>query len=66
MDTATLLHVPPEADVQEVLGKGWGAPHLLAGRGAPSGLVLIFAPRDAGEVETCLRILDAARRFVSE
>ena len=56
-------------DAAAVLDAGWGELHLLAGKtmgpGAkvPRGLVLVYAPRTAGEVSTVVRILGASHAF---
>ena len=56
-------------DAAAVLAAGWGEAHLLAGRAmgpgarVPRGLVLVYAPRDAGEVDVALRVLKASLAF---
>lgn len=49
-----------DADAEIVLRLGWGERHLLAGKGAPLGLLLIYAPRTAAEVGVSVAILRAA------
>ena len=58
------------ADVKTVLEAGWGERHPIARGGwferfVPSGFLMVYAPRDAGEVEILLKIVRAAAWFVS-
>ncbi len=51
-------------DAKTTIEAGWGEPHLLAGKSfVPFGLVLVYAPRDEGEIEVALRILMASFEF---
>ena len=59
------MHIilPPEA-VEQLLEKGWGERHPMARRGLiPPTAVMVYAPRDAAEVETILQVIAASYRF---
>ena len=57
------MMLPPEA-VEELLAKGWGEPHPMARRGLiPPSAVMVYAPRDAAEVDTVLEVIRASYRF---
>lgn len=68
-------HVHPEcsshvtvsmADAEEVVRKGWGERHRLSGVGPmPWSYMLIYAPRDDGELEVWKKIVEAGMKFVS-
>lgn len=58
-------------DVREVIEKGWGERHPLARDNwwwrvkiVPSGFVLIYAPRDEGELGVVMEIIRAAAWWV--
>ncbi|OJK00274.1 hypothetical protein ASPACDRAFT_78180 [Aspergillus aculeatus ATCC 16872] len=60
------------ADVKLVLERGWGQRHPLARdswwwwlRIVPPGFVMVYAPRDAEELECVLEIIRAAAWWVS-
>ena len=55
-----------KADAAELTRKGWCEPHVLVGKhpGIASGLVLVYAPRDEGEVDICLQILECSLGYV--
>jgi hypothetical protein len=62
-DGSMHMMLPPEA-VGELLEKGWGEPHPMARRGLiPPTAVMVYAPRDAAEVETILQVIAASYRF---
>jgi Family of unknown function (DUF5519) len=62
-DGSMHMMLPPDA-VRELLGKGWGEPHPMARRGLiPATAVMVYAPRDAAEVDTVLQLLAASYRF---
>jgi Family of unknown function (DUF5519) len=62
-DGSMHMMLPPEA-VDEVLAKGWGEPHPMARHGLiPPSAVMVYAPRDAAEVEAILQVLAASYRF---
>lgn len=60
------LHIRlTDADARELLVKGWGELHLMAGpRGLPTGLVMVYAPRDEEEVSIIMSIITASYKFV--
>jgi len=56
-------------DVAKVLEARWGERHPLARGGwwerfVPAGFVLVYAPRDEGEVEVVVGVARAAAAFV--
>jgi hypothetical protein len=54
----------PEGDVPELLERGWGEPHPLVPVGrAPPSCVMVFGPRDEGELEVILGLIDASYKF---
>jgi hypothetical protein len=54
----------PEDDVPELLERGWGEHHPLVPVGrAPPSLVMVFGPRDQGELEVILGLIDASYKF---
>jgi len=54
----------PRPCVRELLDKGWGEPHPLAGGGLlPDTAVMVFAPRDEAEIATVLHILRTSYDF---
>ena len=62
-DGSMHMILPPEA-VDEVLAKGWGEPHPMARRGLiPPPAVMVYAPRDAAEVDTVLQVIGGSYRF---
>lgn len=51
----------PDADAKEVIEKGWGERHRLAGRfGLSTGLVMVYSPRDKEELATVDKIVTKA------
>jgi pyridoxine 4-dehydrogenase len=50
-------------DHAELLAKGWGIPHLLAGHIVHERSLLIWAPRDQAELETCWHIIRRAHQY---
>jgi len=60
------LHVPLSVpDCVEVLEKGWGVRHRLAGRVILDGFTLIYSPRSLDEVEVVKMIIRASAEFKS-
>lgn len=59
------LHVTlPPAAVERVVELAWGEPHPLAGRGGlPPTFVMVYGPRDPGELEAVWTILQASYAF---
>ena len=54
----------PETDVAELLERGWGELHPLVQEGRmPPTTVMVFGPRDDGELDEILRIIDASYKF---
>ena len=48
----------------ELFAKGWGEPHPMAETGMiPKTAVMVFAPRNEGEIETALKILATSYAF---
>ncbi len=57
--------LPPEV-AQEVIRKGWAEQHPVARMGyIPQNVVMIYAPRDAQEIEIVARLVDEAYRYAS-
>lgn len=62
------LTLPP-ADLKAVLEAGWGERHPLSRGGwferfVPAGFVMVYAPRDEGEVEVVIEVVRAAGWYV--
>ena len=59
------LHMTlPQAWRDAAISKGWGVPHTWAGRPTVSALtVLVYAPRDAAEIDTVKHLLHVSERF---
>ncbi len=54
----------PEDLVAEVVEQGWGEAHPLVPRGlAPPTLLMVFGPRDEGELKVVLKLIDASYKF---
>ena len=62
-------------DCEVVIEKGWGQRHAFSGVGVmkmiagfelPINYVLVYAPRDRGEVEVVMRIVETAVKFMTE
>ena len=63
-DDGSMHMTLPEDDVPELLERGWGERHPLVEKGdAPPTLVMVFGPRDAGELDVILGLIDASYRF---
>ena len=62
-DGSLHMMLPPAA-VAELRAKGWGEPHPMVRRGLirPTA-VMVYAPRDAAEVEIVLQVIAASYRF---
>jgi|SRR5918999_2659386 hypothetical protein len=57
--------LPPEV-AQEAIRKGWAEQHPVARTGyIPQNVVMIYAPRDAQEIEIVARLVDEAYRYAS-
>lgn len=60
------LHlVLPVPLAHDALVKGWAVAHPLAGIRQTSGLVMIFGPRDEGELEIVAGIVRASHSFAA-
>lgn len=59
------MHVQlPAEDAMEVIETGWGESHYLVTQGQlPMGLVMVFSPRDAGELEAVKTIVGRSHAF---
>ena len=57
-DGSLHLTLPPRL-YREVLDKGWGEPHPV------SGTMMVFGPRDAQELETVWRIVQASYAYAT-
>ena len=56
----------PEPDVGELLAKGWGEMHPMALLGRiPPHAVMLYAPRDADDVELVLRVIARSHEFAT-
>ena len=71
MGGAEFVHIHPSYDgslhaclpfpaALAVLAAGWGQFHPYAGQVVPVGTMLIYGPRDSGELETCWSIVLAS------
>ena len=64
-DVSLHLTLPPDW-VDHVLAQSWGELHPMAARGLiPPTTVMIYAPRNAAELEVVTRILHASHDFAS-
>lgn len=56
------LHVAlPTSEADAAIAAGWGEPHPIARRGLlPSGVVMLYAPRDDDELDVIVRLVEAA------
>jgi phospholipase/carboxylesterase len=60
------LHVTlPQPYAADVIAKGWGVTHPLAGVRLAPGMVLLFGPRDEQELATVTAVLDEAHAFAT-
>ena len=60
------LHVVlPDAQAYDALAKGWAGPHPLAGVRVAPGMVLVYGPRDATEVEIVAGIAAASHQYAT-
>jgi len=54
----------PDDDVPELLDRGWGESHPLVPVGrVPPGLVMVYGPRDPGELDVILGLIDTSYRY---
>jgi phospholipase/carboxylesterase len=60
------LHVAlPPALAADVIAKGWGAAHPLAGVRLTPGMVMVFGPRDDAELETVVGVITTSHAWAS-
>lgn len=60
------LHVTlPQPYAADLVAKGWGVTHPLAGLRLAPGMVMLFGPRDEHELGTVTAILDEAHAFAA-
>lgn len=65
-DNGSMHLVLPSHDVAEVKRTGWGEDHYLVTQGQwPVGLVMIFSPRDEGELEIVKKIVARSYAFAT-
>ena len=65
VSTGQLCWLPPEV-AQEAIRKGWAEQHPVARMGyIPQNVVMIYAPRDAQEIEVVAGLVDEAYRYTS-
>lgn len=62
------LHLAlPDATADLVIERGWAELHLIARtEHLPGSVVMVYAPRDPGEAEVVLRLLQASLEFASK
>lgn len=63
-DGSLHLALPP-ALAADVVTKGWGVTHPLAGVRLTPGMVMLFGPRDAAEVETVIGVVVTSHGWAS-
>jgi hypothetical protein len=52
------------ADAHWAIVRGWAEPHYLARMGMiPAGVMVVYTPRDEGELRVCLALFRASYRF---
>ncbi|SNR67692.1 luciferase domain-containing protein [Blastococcus mobilis] len=60
------LHIAlPAALAADVVAKGWGVAHPLAGVRLTPGMVMLFGPRDAAELETVVGVVTTSHAWAS-
>ena len=61
------MHVKLTAeDAQQVIDTGWGESHYLVNQGHyPLGLVMVFSPRDEGELEAVKTIVSRSWEYAT-
>lgn len=63
-DGSLHLALPP-ALASDVVAKGWGVAHPLAGIRLARGMVMVYGPRDADELEVVAGIVEASHRYAT-
>jgi phospholipase/carboxylesterase len=61
-DGSLHLALPP-ALAADLVAKGWGVAHPLAGVRLTPGMVMVFGPRDASELETVIGLVVASHAW---
>lgn len=64
-DDGSLHLALPPALVADVIGKGWGVAHPLAGVRLTPGMLMLFGPRDVTEVETVVGVVTTSHGWAS-
>jgi Family of unknown function (DUF5519) len=65
LDDSVHAALPTEV-AQEAISKGWAEQHPVARMGyIPQNVVMIYAPRDAQEIEVVAGLVDEAYRYAS-
>jgi phospholipase/carboxylesterase len=75
-DLGEFAHLHPEYDgslhlvlpitlARDVMVKGWGVAHPLAGLRLSPGMVMIFGPRDVAELAVVTAIVSASHAYAS-
>lgn len=52
-----------DADAATAIKAGWAERHLLAGQKVPTGLVMVYAPRNNEEIDIVIEILKASYKY---
>lgn len=63
-DGSLHLALPPSL-ARDVVAKGWGVAHPLAGVRLARGMVMVYGPRDHAELETVAGIVESSHAFAS-
>jgi hypothetical protein len=66
IDGSAHVFLRNDADCREVLEKGWGERHGLAGVLLPKGFLMLYAPSDEEEAAVVKRVLERAVRSALE
>jgi phospholipase/carboxylesterase len=64
-DDGSLHLVLPDALAYDALAKGWAVAHPLAGIRLTTGMVMIFGPRDAAELDIVAGIVAASHAYAT-
>ena len=63
-DGSLHLALPP-ALAADLIAKGWGVAHPLAGVRLSPGMVMVFGPRDDAELDTVLGVVATSHAWAS-
>lgn len=58
-------HSAPQAAAQEVVDEGWGEYHPFAIDGSVPNLIMVYAPRDAEDLNSVQAIIEVAVAFAT-